>query len=299
MLPYLKILRPVNCLMSVIAVLIGVFLITKIPPIAALPAAIAAFLIAGAGNVINDFVDIEADKINRPKRPIPSGKIKPKTALGYSAALFAVGICLSVFTNWLALVIAAANSFLLIVYSTHLKNRMFVGNAVVSYLVGSTFLFGSAAVLDLSNPNLLILPLLLMLLASLSNFSREVVKTLEDLEGDKLAFIKKAVAKVKGKVLEKFGVKSGGVRFKYSIKFTTGVAIAALLVVIIISPLPYLLKILGLSYLVVLIPTDLAFIASIYTLVSSKNKKRFSKSSKLIKVGMFLGLIAYIVGITF
>ena len=298
MLPYLSILRPGNCLMSVIAVIVGSFLVIKTANFNTALAAITAFLIAASGNVINDYVDIEADKINRPRRPIPSGKIKPKTALAYSTLLFAVGIVISYFINWLALAIAALSTFLLIIYSTRLKQKLFIGNAIVSYLVGSTILFGSVAVINpLSELSKLLLPLLLMLLSSLSNFSREVVKTVEDLEGDKLAFIKRAVAKVKSKVLERFGVESGNVKFRYSEKFMVGVAVGVLLVVVIISPLPYILKLLGFAYLMALVPTNMVFIYSIYILSASKNKKRFSKASKLIKVGMFLGLIAYIVGI--
>ncbi len=117
------------------------------------------------------------------------------------------------------------------------------------------------------------------------------------MEGDKLAFIKQAVEKVKGKVLERFGVEGKNVKFKYSEKFMIGLASFVLLCVVAISPLPFVLKILGLSYLIVLIPTDFVFFLSVYILISSKNKKRFSKASKLIKVGMFLGLAAYIVGI--
>lgn len=286
--------------MSVIAVFIGSFLLIKTANINTLLATFSAFIIAGSGNVINDYVDIEADKINRPKRPIPSGKIKPKTALAYSLLLFALGIVISYFINWPAFSMAVFSSFLLIVYSTHLKRKLFIGNIIVSYLVGSTIFFGSVAVL---NPEIgigkLLLPLLLMALSGLSNFSREVVKTVEDLEGDKMAFIKNAVGKVKGKVLERFGVESGDVRFKHSEMFMVSIASGVLLIVLIISPLPYILKILGFSYIVALIPTDLVFAYSIYILIFSKNKKRFSKASKLIKIGMLLGLVAYMVGIIF
>ncbi len=172
MLSYLSILRPFNCLMSVIAVIIGSFLLIKTANFSTLLAVITAFLVAGAGNVINDYVDIDADKINRPKRPIPSGKIKPKMALAYCIALFVIGISISFFINMPAFLLASVNSFLLIIYSTHLKRKIFIGNIVISYMVGSTILFGSLAVMDISNPSQLILPLLLMALSRLSNFRR-------------------------------------------------------------------------------------------------------------------------------
>ena len=297
MKPYLTILRPANCLMSVIAVIVGGLLVLKTFSFPLIPASITAFLIAGAGNVINDYIDIEADKINKPKRPIPSGETKPKTALAYSAILFVFGIAFSFATTPLAIAIALVNSVLLVLYARYLKNMMFLGNFIVSYLVGSTILFGSAAVVASSNAQIFTLPLLLMALSTLSNFSREIVKTLEDLEGDRLAFIKQAVRKAKARILQKFHIEKGETKFKYSQRFTIGVAVASLLLSAAISPLPYLLRLLGPSYLVVLVPTDLTFLYAAYLLAFSESKTKFTKTSKLIKVGMFLGLLAYLIGV--
>lgn len=295
--PYITILRPANCLMSSIAVAVGGLLVLKTLASPLLPASIAAFLITGAGNVINDYIDIEADKVNKPKRPIPSGKIRPRAALFYSIILFIAGLAFSLLTTPIAILIALASSLLLVLYATTLKQRMFLGNAAVSLMVGLTILFGSAAVA--SNPTLsfFILPLLLMSLSSLSNFSRELVKVLEDIEGDRLAFIKQAIRKARAKILQKFHIKKGKAEFKYSQPFISNVAAAFLIIVVAISPLPYTLNLLSLSYLIALAPTNLVFLLSIYTLKFSKSKNRFSKTSKLIKVGMSLGLVAYLVGV--
>ena len=137
-----------------------------------------------------------------------------------------------------------------------------------------------------------------MLLATLTNFSREVVKTLEDLEGDKKAFIKNLIRKAKEKLLAKFRIKKETVEFRYSEKLTKSVAALSLFIVILLSPLPYLLGFLGLAYLGIVVLADLIFLYSA-TVLFSKNKKRYSNSSKLIKLGMFVGLISYIVGVVF
>ncbi|HLD78882.1 MAG TPA: geranylgeranylglycerol-phosphate geranylgeranyltransferase, partial [archaeon] len=196
---WLEILRPANCLMAAIAVLVGMLLVvTKLGASFSLPvvllAAVAAFLIAGAGNAVNDCVDVEADRVNRPKRPIPSGRISRGAALNYSIALFALGIFLAAaifqYTGlWWPAAIAAVNSGLLILYAFRLKDSLLIVNIVVSYLVGSSFLFGGAAAGDL------LLPLLLTLLAALANLGREVAKTLEDLEGDRVGFLRKLARK--------------------------------------------------------------------------------------------------------
>ncbi len=249
--------------------------------------------------MINDYIDIEADRINKPKRPMPSGKIKPRSALLYSIALFIIGLYFAYMTTMPAFILSIVNSAFLIIYATKLKSKMFVGNAVVSYLVGSTIVFGSLSVMAPFSLSLLILPLLLMLLSSLSNFSREVVKTLEDIEGDKLDFIKRAIYRTKKKILEKFNIENGDAKFRYRKRTLEKAAAGVLFLALAISPLPYVLGILGLPYLIFLAPADMVFLLSVHILLHSKGKRKYSKTSKLIKLGMFLGLLAYAGGIVF
>lgn len=302
MFAYLESLRPLNCLMSIIAVLVGGFLILNTIDFVIIYAAIAVFLITGAGNVINDYVDIEADKINRPNRPIPSGRISKKSALIYAILLFAIGIIISGFINWLIFIIAIVNSLLLVLYSTHLQNKIFVGNILVAYLTASTFLFGGAAAFS-GSFQALSLPLLLMLLSGLATFSREIVKDIEDLEGDKIGFFKKIKseikAKLKTKIFERFGIGEKGISLRYTERKAGDVAIVSLFLTLIVSPLPYLLGILSLTYLVMLVPTDIVFAASIYELATRRGKKKYKNTQKLIKLGMFLGLISFIMGVIF
>ncbi len=294
---YIEILRPLNCIMSAIAVLIGGVLVLRTVDFSIILGMIAVVLVTGSGNVINDYVDSGADRINRPKRPIPSGRIKHNTALVYCIVLFAIGIGLAAYVNVVAFFIATVNALVLILYSTSLQHKVFIGNAVVAYLVASTFLFGGAVGLGHNiNLSLLALPILLMVLSGLANFSREIIKDLEDFEGDKRSFLKRIKNRVKG-ALERFGLGKGGISSKLSERTYVAVAIVSLVAAIIISPLPYLLNILSLSYLIVLVPTDLAFALSIYTLVNRRSNNRYAKTQKRIKIGMFLGLISFIVGI--
>ena len=197
--------------------------------------------------------------------------------------------------NTIAFAIAAFNSFLLIAYNTHLKDRLLIGNISISYLVGSSFLFGGAAVGSMT------LPLILLLLAGVSNFAREVVKTLEDLRGDKLALLKSVVANAKHKVMKKiaqrFRVEEGQVKLRYQKRTLETIAAFSLVVAIAISPLPYMLGILSLSYVVVAALTDIAFAFAIVQLHKARKKNHYHVVSKTIKLGMFLGLVAFIVGV--
>ncbi len=302
MLGYVEMMRPLNCLMTAVAVLVGGFLITGFDTQALLPvgyAMLAAFLITGGGNAINDWKDIEADRVNRPGRPIPSGRAKPKITLFLSIALFVVGMAIGVFINWATFIIAAINSVLLFVYSHSLQNKILVGNIVVSYLVGSAFLFGGAALGDFT------LPILLMLLAALANLSREIIKDLEDVEGDKVGFLKRIVSRVGNTgapIAERFGLEStgSGVGLRYSRRIPA-VAAVSLALAIVVSPIPYLLNVLSRTYLLLLVPTDIVFFLALFQIIRSgrRTTKRYKAVSKLIKTGMLLGLLAFIAGVLF
>ena len=177
-----EILRPFNCMMASAAAIIGLLIAGIWDAGTALIITGAVFLITGAGNAINDYYDRQIDAINRPDRPIPSKRIRPKMAFCYSIALFAAGCILASLAGQISLVIAVFNSLLLILYARDLKATPLLGNLSVSYLTASTFLFGGAAgglVGLLANQ----IPFGLSLLVSMS---REIAKDIEDMEGDRL-----------------------------------------------------------------------------------------------------------------
>jgi len=296
MLYYLTILRPLNCIMSLVAVFVGGLLVTDIQTLIYSPvlyaAMFAALVITGAGNVINDYIDVESDKVNRSRRPIASGRISKNAALAYFVLLFVVGILATLLVNNLYLTtIAVINSVVLVIYSTHLQNKILLGNLAVSYLVGSTFLFGGAAFYNLT------LPILLMLLAMLSNFAREIVKDLEDLEGDRRGFLKRLVSNVKKKVAERFDLVDGKAKLKFSKRRAMATAKISLLFAVVLSPIPYIINLLGLSYVVLVVITDLIFIYCIFLISKAETKKQFKRVSKKIKLGMLFGLLSFIIGI--
>ena len=141
----------------------------------------AVFLITGAGNAINDYYDREIDAINRPKRPIPSGRILPGAAFRYSLALFAAGCILAGLVNQICLFVAAFNSILLFFYARNLKATPLAGNISVAFLTGSTFLFGGAA----AGAAGLVANQVPFGLSFLASMSREIAKDIEDMAGDR------------------------------------------------------------------------------------------------------------------
>ncbi len=98
----IEIIRPINCLMGALTVIIGLMNTRLGIPLDRLLINIILgvftyIFIAAAGMVINDIYDIEIDKINRPKRPIPRGSINLKQAKLLFSIYLIIGLALSIF----------------------------------------------------------------------------------------------------------------------------------------------------------------------------------------------------------
>jgi len=298
MLELLEMMRPLNCLMGLVAVFIGALLVAGqgisgfyVPLGYAL---FAVFVITGAGNVLNDYVDVEADKVNRPRRAIPSGKVSKRSALGFSVILFLLGIVSAGFINWICFFIAVINSLVLIIYSLVLQHKLLLGNLAVGYLVGSIFLFGGASI---GNVSLLAIPAILMVLAMLATISREIVKDMEDMEGDRKSFLKRITMKVTESIGERFGLTRAGVKIKYGERTMIVIAVACLMLAIVFSYLPHYYGFMGMGYVFLVGIADLVFIWCMYSLVRERKKRKgYRRISKRLKIGMFIALIAFIVG---
>ena len=103
--------------------------------------------ITSAGFAINDYFDKESDAVIKPKRPIPSGALSLRQVVTVSAVLFAVGLALAALINWLSFLILAADSLLLLMYSSVVKRKSgFVANVLVGILTGTAFLYGEATI---------------------------------------------------------------------------------------------------------------------------------------------------------
>ncbi len=86
---------------------------------------------------------------------------------------------LAVTLPWAAIAIAVINLLALLAYTEFFKGLPGVGNALVAYLVGSTFLFGGAAVGEIGPA------IVLAVLAATATLTREIIKDVEDIDGDR------------------------------------------------------------------------------------------------------------------
>ena len=182
---YVELLRPNNGILAVLGIILGYIVAASFTAgsVQIIFAIIVAFLINGAGNVINDYFDHKIDEINRPRRPIPSGRASRGNVLVYFIVLIAVGIVLSYLVSVYFFYLAIINSIVSFVYSWKLKGTPLIGNITVSWLAASTFLGGALILYSFYS-----IPYPVVILASiafLATLSREIFKDAEDVEGDK------------------------------------------------------------------------------------------------------------------
>ncbi len=268
------IIRPLNCLITFITILLAGFICGGFPDFKIIIAAgLAGALVNAAGNIINDFFDIEIDKINRPNRVLPSGKISLQFALNSYVSITYFAFILAFYNlNFNAFLIVLITSAMMFLYSYQLKKIAFVGNVVVAFFTGLAFLFGS---LVSGSVYCGIIPSVFAFLISLM---RELVKDIEDIKGDKLANI-------------------STYPLKYGIKATVKLISITGIVLIISTTIPFLLKIYNLYYFIfVSIFVNGILVYVIRSLNKSTSQTTISKMSLLLKLGMIFGILAIFIG---
>jgi geranylgeranylglycerol-phosphate geranylgeranyltransferase len=280
----IEIMRPVNDLMGGLTVIIGILntrtgitfptLIINI-----ILGVITYFFIAAAGMIINDYYDYPIDKINRPERPIPRGSISLKQAKLLYISTFLIGVALATFHSLLFnlglinIVLAIFFGFIGWLYAYWGKKSGFVGNVIVAISFSIGLIYG--AVLNGS-----IVPIYIYFFFLTSFFlllAREVVKGCEDIEGDK-----------------KEGVRT--LAIKYGVQRALNISISFQIIAIVFFILPIFTTIINpLLFTISMIPG--LFVVGYATILSIKGgltKDNFKKVSLLLKIGAFLGLVAFI-----
>ena len=280
----LEIARPINCVMGALSVIIGL-LNTRIDiPVERLVINIILgvftyIFIAASGMVINDIYDVEIDKINRPERPIPRGSITLKQAKLLFIIYLSFGIILCIVNtilfnlSLLNFILASFFGFIGWVYAKWGKKSGFFGNLAVGISFSIGLVYGA-----LLNSILIPLYILYFFITAFSLLvSREIIKGCEDIEGDK-----------------KQGVKT--LAIKYGVKNSRNIALIFAVIAIIFFILPISTNILNLPLFIVLMIVGLIEVAyTIFLMLTSKLEvKDLKKISLFLKIGMFIGLIAFL-----
>ena len=276
--PYVEILRPGNALMGAISIIL-VALIDKTFTLPVLLAMIAVFFETAAGNVINDYFDYNIDLINKPERPIPSGRISLENGRNYAYFLFLAGtICgflISFLTdNWIPFIIVLIADVILYLYAYTLKTTPLIGNLAVGFMTGFGFVFGGYCI---NTPDIIMTSIFLGFFAFVMTTAREIVKDIEDMEGDRADGAKTLPLMIGEKI---------------------PAILSAVLIIIdsALCPILYFQHIFGIYYLIVIAIAVILFIYSAFLIVKSQDRETASKVSKNLKIGMLIAFVSFVAG---
>ena len=263
----LRLARPLNCAMSVFAVLLGAWTVTRQIPAAVLFSCLAwAALMTAGGNTLNDYADAGIDRLNHPARPIPSGQISRRTAGFLAWAELALGLVAGSVISLGCALIAFLMVALLIAYETAgLKKGGLPGNITISLLTAMLFIMGGAAADD---P---VRPASLAVLAFIATLGREIIKDIEDMGGD--------VSR------RTWPMRVGPPKAKITAALLLGLAV-------ILSPLPYFFGTLDIGYLAIITVANVAFVWTMVMLFRSPRR-----ASRAAKLAMLAVLGAILIGL--
>ena len=271
---FFNIIRPVNCLITFIAIIVSGLICTKNNHISTnlFLAGWVGFLITAAGNSINDIIDIDIDRINRPNRPLPSLIITLKQAWVLFVMLVTASLVLSLFLNQFAFLIVLLSNMLLILYSLTIKRVTLFGNIVISFLTAYAFIFGGIVVENVKGA------LIPAVFAFLINLIREMIKDMEDIKGDKLAG------------LNTFPIRFGSAASKYFVLVVSTI-------LFLFSFVPFLFHIYEIEFFVVImIIVNPILFYIVKSLFEDASKQNLGRISSLLKFNMVIGLIAIYIG---
>jgi geranylgeranylglycerol-phosphate geranylgeranyltransferase len=271
----LRLMRPLNCIVMSLAVLVGASLtgLGNLQGVNLLFSAITAFTLTGAAMAVNDYYDFDIDKINEPNRPIPSGQVSLKTSLVTTAVLTLIGLSSAFFISLFCLLFATVAWIIMVTYTTIGKRAGFPGNLLVSACVAAPFLFGSIVATNTITINIL----LFASMAFLSNTGREIAKGIVDIEGDSQHKIK-TLAVV-------FGRKKAALAA--AIFFISAVCL---------STTPLILNIVTIWFIPFVLVTDVGLLWCSVSLLKNPERENSRKIKKTVLFLFIFGLLAFIFG---
>ncbi|HOY13453.1 MAG TPA: geranylgeranylglycerol-phosphate geranylgeranyltransferase [Saprospiraceae bacterium] len=297
MVSYLKILRPINLgIVALTHLFFYYFLITPSLEKAGVHPQLTDILfplfilctlcIVAAGNLINDILDLQTDKINKPQKTFINNDIPLPKAWIYYGVITILGFCLAIYIGLsiqkLELVfIYPLVTMLLYWYSKIFKHFPVIGNFFVAIFTG--FVVWVLLICEpqlMSNNHVAIQNARTILIgfgifSFFGNLIRELVKDVEDFEGDKIVGSKT------------FPVLYGIPKTK---KLITGVILVMLLIL-----MAWFRKSLHVSdfraniYFVLFVMAPIGL--SIFKLYKAENKKQFGAISRFYKMVLLSGLI--------
>ena len=283
---FISILRPQNCVIGGLTVIAGIAIAYRMNPVGLLGnyalnflfGYITYFFVAGGGNVINDIFDIEVDRINRPHRALPSGRMTVRQAWAYVILLSVMGVFFAWLNGiWGSVVVIV---FLIVgyAYASKVKELGLAGNFLVAFSFAFGVIYGAFVYGELVGAIMIPTPAWLFFITAFMILqARETIKGAEDVEGDRLRDVR-TVARV------------------YGYKVAALVAFVFNMIGVICYVLIWVLGYASWDlWPLLLLGAGVVIGAAIAPLTGPDDKKALLIGSTLDKVGALVGLIAFVI----
>ena len=230
------------------------------------------FFISSSALILNDYFDLEVDKINAPNRPLPSGIITQPEVIALTIIATFLGLVASAAISIYALIISIILWIIGVLYNWKLKETGLPGNIMVSLSVAATFFLGGIIVREPWNKVILTFSAM----AFFIDLGEEIAADAMEIDGDKKRNSKSIAIKMGRKV----ALNISGILF---------------FIVILISLIPICFNWLGISYILMILISDIIIFLSVLKLLRSQTSKEGHFCIKQIYRGALLGLLAFIV----
>jgi len=183
MLEYFKVMVPEHSLLAIGGAFVGIAVSGGLINYNILLAFISLILLVGGFNTFNGVTDFKIDLINKPFRPIPSGKITRKNATLYSLILYSIGLFIAYNLTQQYVMIYSIAVILSIIYSLpfiRLRKRFLINSLTVTILYGLLCPLAGWSLMP-TNP----IPIYFLVFLLLFGFSLSITKDFEDYLGDR------------------------------------------------------------------------------------------------------------------
>jgi geranylgeranylglycerol-phosphate geranylgeranyltransferase len=270
--------RPVNSIMVGFAVIVGISVSApnQLLSVPTLLGFLTGFLISSYSMVVNDWYDLEVDRINSPDRPLASGRIHPKTAAVFAGIMLTIGLISSILIGLDTFIIASVFAAIAWIYNYRGKKQMLLGNMMVAASVAISYIYGGATVGMIDDRLLWFLALTSFLAAT----GREIIKTIADVNGDAARQVK-SIARVYGSRIAAY---AGAFFFLGAVGSTV---------------IPILVGEVGIVFTVLILIPDILFIYAAVRIIMDYSKLKALQIKKLALIGMIIGMLIFIIGASY
>ena len=160
---------------------------------------IVTILIAASGYIVNDIYDYNLDQINKPEKVVLGKFLKSRDAIIIYMMFNSLAIVLSIFLcikieQEIYILVFLLIIYCLWLYSKKLKKYKIIGNILIAFFISLSILnvplFSYKNILSDDRFFVFLIVSIFSALAFLINVKREIIKDIEDIEGDKIHKVK-------------------------------------------------------------------------------------------------------------